>query len=64
MKWQERAKQLAEEHWGYTIRVLNYNNHLSQQEINLIEFLYEQALEHGYKHCFKDIKDGIVEVEK
>ena len=62
MKWQERARQLAEEHWGYheTIPLYLHNS----PNGHLFGNWYQSIFQHGYKHAIEDVKEGVVEVEK
>lgn len=51
----ERAKKLANDHWGYIEGLLLA--HAADENIVTIEYHYKTAFEHGYKHAVEDIKE-------
>ena len=51
----ERAKELANAHWEYVEDLLHTHLHPTA-EVRKINFHYQSAFEHGYKHAIEDIK--------
>jgi hypothetical protein len=52
---QDQAKKLAEEHWGYVGKVVEWGKfglaNLGAENITkFTEFIYKSAFIHGYKH--------------
>ena len=52
-------KKLSADHWAYNgqliLRVLNkYDIMIRDVDIDLLEFVYRSAMEHGYKHGVDD----------
>ena len=55
-----RAKELAEAHWGYIQKVLGTHD-VSNSQIEKIKFHYITSFIHGYKHGVEDTEDKINE---
>ena len=54
-------KKLSADHWAYNgqliLRVLNkYDIAPRDVDMDLLEFIYRSAMEHGYGHGFEDAK--------
>lgn len=53
-----RAKELAEAHWGYIYSVLEAHN-VRDVEIETIGFHYKSAFIHGYGHGAEDARNEV-----
>lgn len=57
---EERAKKLADEHWGYISELLCIHGHgQGDNMLEILSFYYKSAMIHGYKHALQD--EGIEE---
>jgi len=56
----KRARQLAEEHWKFFEGFWESLPDDTMYGSATIEYLYKEAMVHGYKHCLKDLKAGTV----
>ena len=58
----EEVRRLAEDHWKYTseliVHVLRiYNIKMDEELLEILRFLYVEAMIHGYKHGIEDMKN-------
>jgi hypothetical protein len=45
-----KAKELAEQHWGYVGGLLARVD-VEENPLTLLKYVYETAFVHGWKHC-------------
>jgi len=45
-----KAKELAEQHWGYVGGLLELTD-VGCDPLTLLKYVYETAFVHGWKHC-------------
>ena len=45
-----KAKELAEQHWGYVGGLLS-RVEIDDNPLTLLKYVYETAFVHGWKHC-------------
>jgi hypothetical protein len=50
-KTKKGIRIIAEEHWNYTEGLLSRATKLSYETVNIMKYLYIEAMVHGYKHA-------------
>ncbi len=55
IKNQDSSRELAESHWTYTGQVLELSKAIPASLMPLVEYLYVEAMLHGYKHAKEDL---------
>jgi hypothetical protein len=54
----DRAKELAEAHWGYIKSLLMASSHYREEFVDVICFYYKTAMIHGYGHGAENERNG------
>ena len=62
---EEKAKQIAKEHWEYLCKVLKTHN-VDNRLIDIVGFHYKTSFIHGWKHSFEYncIEKGVIQYDK
>ena len=55
-KTSEEVKDMCQDHWGYTDKILDYSEIREDQWREFAGYLYAAAMFHGYKHGVADME--------